>query len=152
MFFLFGVQLMKDKWHTNMWKLILPYSIVQPILLRFRHDTLYRVDDYGAGLINQYLLNLPISSNGVRYDTLLREERLQERVNRAKRICTGDFFEGTLRVSLCDVTLLPEEAPEAQSKDPKSFYHSLPFLRDNAKNQLSWWHQGFGSGTAPQIP
>ena len=45
-----------------MWKLILPYSIVQPILLRFRHETVKRVDVDGKGLINRYVLDLPIPS------------------------------------------------------------------------------------------
>ena len=122
-----------------MWKLVLPYSIVQPILLRFRHQTIYRFDENGKGLINQYLLNLPISSNGERYDTVLRAERMKG----AKRNCTGDFYEGTLRVALCDVTLSPEEATEASSQDPNILYRRLPYLESNAKNQQKWWYEGF---------
>ena len=122
-----------------MWKLVLPYSIVQPILLRFRHETIFRFDDNGKGLINQYVLNLPIPSDGERNYTLLRAERMRD----PKRHCTGDFLEGTLRVVLCDVTLSPEVATEASSQDPNILYRRLPYLESNAKNQQKWWYEGF---------
>ena len=133
--------MLKDKWHTNMWKLVLPYSIVQPILLRFRHQTISRQDEDGNGLINRYVLYLPIPSADERNYMLLREQRRRRR----KRQCTGDSLEGTLRVLPCDVTLSPEQATAASSQDPTFLYHTMRDLENNAKTQERWWFKGFAS-------
>ena len=110
-----------------MWKLILPYSIVQPILLRFRHETVKRVDVDGKGLINRYVLDLPIPSPDEGNSFLVREEK-----SRKKRLCTGDSLNGTLRFLLCDVTLSPEEATAASSQDPNILNRRRVHLEANA--------------------
>ena len=110
-----------------MWKLILPYSIVQPILLRFRHETIRRVDEEGKGLMNRYLLDLPIPSPDENNYILLREEK-----RRRKRLCTGELFNGTLKVLPCDVTLSPEEATAASSQDPNILNRRRVHLEANA--------------------
>ena len=110
-----------------MWKLILPYSIVQPILLRFRHETVKRVDEDGKGLINMYALDLPIPSPDESNYILLREEK-----RRKKRLCTGDSLNGTLMFLLCDVTLSPEEATAASSQDPNILNRRRVHLEANA--------------------
>ena len=110
-----------------MWKLILPYSIVQPILLRFRHETVKRVDVDGKGLINRYVLDLPIPSPDERNYTLLREEK-----RRKKRLCTVDSLNGTLRFLLCAVTLSPEEATAVSSQDPNILNRRRVHLEANA--------------------
>ena len=121
-----------------MWKLILPYSIVQPILLRFRHETVKRVDEDGKGLINMYALDLPIPSPDESNYTLLREEKKGK-----KRLCTGEKLNGLLKVLPCDVTLLPAEATAVSSQDPNILYRSLAHLEANAVGQAWWWKQGF---------
>ena len=122
-----------------MWKLILPYSIVQPILLRFRHETVKRVDVDGKGLINRYVLDLPIPSPDESNYTLLREEKRKK----PKRLCTGDSLNGTLRFLPCDVTLSPADATAASSKDPNILYRSMAYLEANALGQERWWKEGF---------
>ena len=121
-----------------MWKLILPYSIVQPILLRFRHETIKRVDVDGKGLINRYVLDLPIPFPDESNYILLREEKRNK-----KRLCTGDSLNGTLRFLPCDVTLSPEEATAASSQDPNILYRRMAHLEANALGQQSWWYEGF---------
>ena len=121
-----------------MWKLILPYSIFQPILLRFRHETVKRVDVDGKGLINRYVLDLPIPSPDESNYILLREEK-----RRRKRLCTGELFNGTLKVLPCDVTLSPADATAASSKDPNILYRSMAYLEKNALGQERWWKEGF---------
>ena len=138
MIFPFGVRLLKDKWRSDMWKLILPYSIVQPILLRFRHETIKRVNEEGKGLINRYVLYLPIPSPDESNSLLVREEK-----SRKKRLCTVDSLNGTLRFLLCDVTLSPEEATAASSQDPNILYRRMAYLEANALGQESWWYEGF---------
>ena len=121
-----------------MWKLILPYSIVQPILLRFRHETVKRVDEDGKGLINMYALDLPIPSPDESNYILLREEK-----RRKKRLCTGEKCNGLLKVLPCDVTLSPAEATAVSSQDPNILYRSLAHLEKYAVGQEWWWKQGF---------
>ena len=121
-----------------MWKLILPYSIVQPILLRFRHETVKRVDEDGKGLINMYALDLPIPSPDESNYILLREEK-----RRKKRLCTGEKCNGLLKVLPCDVTLSPAEATAVSSQDPNILYRRMAHLEANALGQQWWWKEGF---------
>ena len=106
---------------------ISPYSIVQPILLRFWHVTIRRVDVEGKGLIYRYVLDLPIPSPDERNSFLVREEK-----SRKKRLCTVDSLNGTLRFLLCDVTLSPEEATAASSQDPNILNRRRVHLEANA--------------------